>query len=74
MGKNNLLVIIFETLCGLACIGVGIYYMFCDKATQAVVFLVVGAGCIVMAVRAFFNMRKQKKDREKEDQDDNTKQ
>lgn len=73
MEKNSLLVIIFEGICGLACIGIGIYYIFCDKAMQAAVFMVVGAGCIVMAVRTFLNMRKKKKDEEKDEKNDNLK-
>lgn len=61
MEKNSLLVIIFETVCGLVCIALGIYYLTCGKGTNAAVFLVVGAACLVMAVRAFILMRKNKK-------------
>lgn len=70
MEKNSLLVIIFEIVCGLVCIGLGIYYICCGKGTNAAVFLVVGAGCLVMAVRAFITMRKKKKDKEKEEKED----
>ena len=73
MEKNTLLVLIFEAVCGLACIGFGIYYFTCENTTNAVVFLVVGAVCLVMAVRAFIKMRKQKKDNER-DENNNTKQ
>jgi len=66
MEKNSLLVIIFEAVCGLVCIGLGIYYACIGKATHAAVFLVVGAGCVVMTVRAFLNMRKEKKKKDDE--------
>ncbi|MDE6667184.1 MAG: hypothetical protein K2K38_02410 [Clostridia bacterium] len=74
MEKNSLLVIIFEGVCGLVCIGLGIYYIVCGAVAQVAVFMVVGAVCIAMAVRAFLNMRKQKRDREKENRDNNSKQ
>lgn len=70
MEKNGLLVLIFEIVCGLVCIGLGIYYACCGKGTNAAVFLVVGAGCMVMAVRAFITIRKKKKDKEKEEKED----
>ena len=74
MEKNSLLVVIFESVCGLVCIGLGIYYIFRGAATQVAVFMVVGAGCVAMAVRTFLNMRKQKKDKEKENKVNNSKQ
>ncbi len=69
MEKNSLLVLIFEGVCGLVCIGLGIYYICCEKTTQAAVFLVVGAVCIVIAVRTFITMRKSKKNKDKNESD-----
>ena len=71
MEKNGLLVIIFEIVCGLVCIGLGVYYICCGKGTNAAVFLVVGAGCVVMAVRTFIALRKKKKDKEKNEDSEN---
>ena len=48
MEKNGLLVIIFEIVCGLVCIGLGVYYICCGKGTNAAVFLVVGASYLSM--------------------------
>ena len=70
MEKNSLLVMIFEAVCGLVCIGFGIYYIVCGKATHAAVFMVVGAVSIVMAVRAFIKMRKEKKDNKEDKKND----
>ena len=74
MEKNSLWVIIVEIVCGLVCIGLGIYYIFCGSATQVIVFMIVGAGCFVIALRKFIIMRKQKKNQEKDDKDRNSKQ
>lgn len=65
MEKNSLIVMIFETLCGLVCLGFGIYYACVEDATKAVVFLVVGAVSLVMAVRALIRLLKEKKDKDK---------
>lgn len=73
MEKNSLLVIIVEIVCGLICIGLGVYYIFCGSATQVVVFMLVGAGCFVIALRKFIIMRKQKKNQEKDDKEGNSK-
>lgn len=67
MKKISLLALIFKTICGLVCIALGIYYIFSGEAIQVAVFLVVGATCVVMAFVDFFKMRKEKKNKEKED-------
>ncbi len=74
MDKNSLWVIIVEIVCGLVCIGLGVYYIFCGAATQVAVFMLVGVGCFVVAMRKYFIMRKQKKDKEKDEKDDTSKQ
>ena len=73
MEKNGLLVIIFNAVCGLVCIGLGVYYTTCGKGANGAVCLVVGAVCLVIAVRTLINMRKQKKDKDKDENSDNSK-
>ncbi|MDE5667564.1 MAG: hypothetical protein K2I29_04925 [Clostridia bacterium] len=67
MEKNGLIVFIFELLCGLVCIGLGIYYFSVADTTKAVVFLLVGAVCIVMAVRALLCILRNKKNKDDKD-------
>ncbi len=67
MEKNGLIVFIFELLCGLVCIGLGIYYFSVTDTTKAVVFLLVGAVCIVMAVRALMGVLRNKKNKDDKD-------
>ena len=73
MEKNSLLVIIFNSVCGLVCIGLGAYYITCYKGTNGAVCLVVGAVCLVMAVRTFISMLKKNKNKEKDENNDNFK-
>ncbi|MDE7083464.1 MAG: hypothetical protein K2O89_07175 [Clostridia bacterium] len=71
MEKNGLIVIIFEIVCGLACSGIGIYYAVSGKTTHAAVFILVGVGCFVMAVRNYLLMRKAKKNKENNEKTNN---
>lgn len=69
MKNINLLMVIFEAVCGLVCVGVGIYYAVVGMSVQCAVFLVVGAVCAVIAVRGFITVKKSKRD----DNNDNSK-
>lgn len=51
MKNLNLGILIIEVLCGLACVGIGVYYCVAAKAMQGAVFLIVGAVCIVTGIR-----------------------
>ena len=66
MKNLSLTAVIIQIIVGLACIGLGVYYALSDASTHAVVFIVVGAVCIVMAVRTYLRIRKRKKDEEKD--------
>ena len=66
MKNFSLTAVIVQIVVGLACIGLGIYYAVSDVSTHAVVFMVVGAVCIVMAVRSYLRIRKSKKEEEKD--------
>lgn len=62
MDKFNLVAIILQVVCGLVCIGLGIYYCVAGAAGQSVLFIVVGAGCFVNAVRIYLNDKKKNGD------------
>ncbi len=66
MKNFSLALMIVEILCGLVCIGFGIYYCFGGSWGQIAVFLIVGAVCVVTGVRTFVLLRKRKKQEEEE--------
>lgn len=65
MDKFNLVAIILQVVCGLVCIGLGIYYCISGAIGQTAIFFLVGVGCFVNAVRIFLNGKK------KDDADEN---
>lgn len=66
MNKGGLIIFIIQLVCGLVCLGLGIYYIFYGEPTQIAVFIVVGAVCIATAVRSFIKMRKDKNNEDKD--------
>lgn len=66
MKNLNLGILIVEIICGLTCVGLGIYYCFAGTAAQAAVFIVVGAVCIVTGIRTFLIILKEKKNKDKD--------
>lgn len=66
MKNFSLALMIVEILCGLVCIGFGIYYCFGGSWGQIAVFLIVGAVCVVTGVRTFILLHKRKKQEEEE--------
>ena len=66
MKNFSLALMIVEILCGLVCIGFGIYYCFGGSWGQIAVFLIVGAVCVVTGVRTFILLRKRTKQEEEE--------
>lgn len=63
MKNFSLTAIICQIIGALACIGLGIYFCVVNEdVTRIVVFFIVGAICIVNAVRMYLKYRKEKKD------------
>ncbi len=65
-GRNNLTFFIIELVCGLTCIGFGIYYLVTAENTQAIVFMLVGALCIGTAIKTLIAVLKLKKKQREE--------
>lgn len=65
-GRNNLTFFILELICGLTCIGFGIYYIVTAENTQAIVFMLVGAVCIGTAIKTMITILKIKRRENKE--------
>ncbi|MBD5584571.1 MAG: hypothetical protein HDQ88_05770 [Clostridia bacterium] len=71
-GRNNLTFFILELVCGLTCIGFGIYYIVTAENAQAIVFMLVGALCIGTAIKTLITVLKlKKKQREDKNNDVN---
>lgn len=61
MKNTSIIVLIMEAVCGLVCIGFGISYFVKEAVGNGVVFLIVGAVCIVTGVRTLLIILKNKK-------------
>lgn len=70
MKNVSLVMMIMEIVCGLACVGLGIYYCFCGSGAQIAVFMIVGAVCVITGARTFIQLRKIKKQEEEENKKD----
>lgn len=71
MKKSDIVILIFQLLCGLASIGAGIYYIVAKpEVLMIVIFMLVGAGCIGMAIRTFLGSIKDGENERKPDDND----
>ena len=74
MGNNNdLLQIILYALCGLVCVGMGVYYFVTANNTQGGIFTAVGVISVVLSVRFLIKFLKNKKNKNDEGKDDDNK-
>lgn len=63
MNNLGLTAIVFQFIAALACIGLGIYYsVIKSDGLQIAVFFVVGAACLINAVRMLIKYLKDKRD------------
>ena len=67
MKNLNLTAAIVQLVVGLVCLGLGIYYVTQNSSTMAVVFIVAGAVCVVMSVRSYLKIRRQKREQSEEE-------
>lgn len=58
---------VMQLIFGIACLGLGVYYAVTGAGAQAVIFMLAGAVCLVMAGRTYMKIRRKKKDEEEND-------
>ena len=68
MKNINLGILIAESICGLAGVGIGVYYCVAGIGVRAALFLVMGAVCIPTAIRTLVVILKEKKNKKDKDE------